>query len=174
LHTFSPDSFAKTVEEMKAKADYFSTMLRLALIALVISSIQGTDGQELSVSRTVITPNSQVTVTGKGFDPSVGIYLAFCKIPEYGKLPTPCGGGINSSGKAKSSIWISSNAPSYGKNLAIKFGKNGSFKQTLRLSPIINNDVDCRKVRCAITVRADHTRGDNRNYDLFIPITFKK
>lgn len=149
-------------------------MFRMALIALLITSIQGTEGQELSVTRTAIAPNSQVTVTGKGFDPSVGIYLAFCKIPEYGKLPTPCGGGINSSGKAKSSIWISSNAPSYGKGLAIKFGKNGSFKQTLRLSPMINSEIDCRKVRCAITVRADHTRSDDRNYDLFIPITFTK
>lgn len=102
----------------------------------------------------------------------MGIYLAFCQVPEYAKLPTPCGGGVNSSGKSKSSIWISNNAPAYGKGLAVKFGKNGSFRQTLRLSPMIN-DVDCRKVQCAITVRADHTRGDNRNYDLFIPIKFK-
>lgn len=142
------------------------------MTSLLLGSIQGTGGQELSVSRTEITPNSRVVVTGKGFDPKVGIYLAFCQVPEYAKLPTPCGGGVNSSGKSKSSIWISNNAPAYGKGLAVKFGKNGSFRQTLRLSPMIN-DVDCRKVQCAITVRADHTRGDNRNYDLFIPIKFK-
>lgn len=149
-------------------------MIKLAIAALVLGSISGTGGQELSVSQTKIAPNAKVVVTGKGFDPKVGIYLAFCKVPEYGQLPSPCGGGVNMSGESKSSIWISNNAPAYGKGLAVKFGKNGSFKQRLRLSPIINNQVDCRKERCAITVRADHTRSDNRNYDLFIPIKFKK
>ncbi len=149
-------------------------MIKLALTALLLGSISGTGGQELTVSQTTIAPNAKVVVTGKGFDPKVGIYLAFCKIPEYGQMPSPCGGGVNMSGKNKSSIWISNNAPKYGKGLAIKFGKNGSFKQTLRLSPIINNEIDCRVDKCAITVRADHTRSDNRNYDLFIPIKFKK
>jgi hypothetical protein len=141
--------------------------------ALLMSSIQGTSGQELTVSNTIIVPNSKVTVTGKGFDTKIGIYLALCKIPEYGLRPSPCGGGVNMSGKSKSSIWISNEAPSYADGLASKFGKNGSFKRVLRLSPIINNEVDCRKVRCAITVRADHTRSENRNYDLFIPVKFK-
>lgn len=141
--------------------------------ALLMSSIQGTSGQELTVSNTIIVPNSKVTVTGKGFDTKIGIYLALCKIPEYGLRPSPCGGGVNMSGKFKSSIWISNDAPSYADGLASKFGKNGSFKRVLRLSPIINNEVDCRKVRCAITVRADHTRSENRNYDLFIPVKFK-
>lgn len=165
------DTFLKSVGARCAGRGYFCSVIKLALTAMLMSSIQGVQGQELSVSQTQIKPNSRVVVTGKGFDPKVGIYLAFCKIPEYGQMPTPCGGGVNMSGKSKSSIWISNNAPAYGKGLAVKFGKNGSFKQTLRLSPMIN-DVDCRKVRCAITVRADHTRSDNRNYDLFIPIKF--
>lgn len=149
-------------------------MIALALTALMMSSIQGVNGQELTVSKTVISANSTITVTGKGFDPNIGIYLAFCKIPKYGEMPTPCGGGINMSGESRSSIWISNNAPKYGKGLAKRFGKKGSFKETLRLSPIINNAVDCRKEKCAITVRADHTRGTDRNYDLYIPIAFKK
>lgn len=149
-------------------------MIALALTALMMSSIQGVNGQELTVSKTVISANSTITVTGKGFDPNIGIYLAFCKIPKYGEMPTPCGGGINMSGESRSSIWISNNAPKYGKSLAKRFGKKGSFKETLRLSPIINNAVDCRKEKCAITVRADHTRGTDRNYDLYIPIAFKK
>lgn len=148
-------------------------MLALTLTALVANSILGVNGQELSVSKTVIKANSTVVVTGSGFDPKIGIYLAFCKVPDYGALPTPCGGGVNNSGKNLSSIWISNDAPKYGKGLAKKFGKGGSFKETLRLSPIINSSVDCRKEKCAITVRADHTRGPDRNYDLFIPIKFK-
>ena len=164
----------KLSEKERQMPIIFSAVIKLAITALLLGSISGTGGQELSVSQTEIKPNTKIVVTGKGFDPKVGIYLAFCKIPEYGQLPSPCGGGVNMAGKSKSSIWISNNAPAYGKGLAIKFSKNGSFKQTLRLSPIINNEVDCRKERCAITVRADHTRSENRNYDLYIPIKFKK
>jgi hypothetical protein len=148
-------------------------MFSLAILALLGSMIQGVNGAELSVSKTRIAPNEKVIVRGKNFDTSIGIYLAFCKLPKYGEMPTPCGGGMNQSGKSLSSIWISNNAPAYGKNLAIKFGKNGSFQQTLRLTPKIG-EIDCRKVRCAIAIRADHTRGTDRNSDLFIPITFKK
>lgn len=151
-----------------------SVLAAIALSSALFSgSIQGVDQQELQVSTTRVAPNQQITVKGKNFDTSVGIYLALCKIPSYGELPTPCGGGINKSGKSLSSIWISNNAPKYGKNLAQKFGKDGSFTFKLRLSPKIG-EVDCRKERCAITVRADHTRGNDRNYDLFIPITFTK
>lgn len=149
-------------------------VLKLLLAAAVaVSSVTGVDGQQLSVNTTKIKPNQAVVVTGKNFDTTVGIYLAFCKVPKYAELPTPCGGGIDKTGASRSSIWISSNPPVYGKTLAKKFGPKGSFKYTLRLSPKIG-DVDCRKVQCAITVRADHTRGTDRNHDLFIPITFTK
>lgn len=148
-------------------------MFGIALIALLISSIQGINGEEFSVSKTVIKANSTVVVTGKKFNPNVGIYLALCKIPKYGEVPTPCGGGINMSGESQSSIWISNKAPKYGEGLAKRFGKNGSFKERIRLSPIISDLVDCRREKCAITVRADHTRSTNRNHDLYIPITFK-
>ena len=149
-------------------------MLKVLLAAAIAaSSVTGVDGQSLSVSSTRIKPGQTVVVTGKNFDDNVGIYVAFCKVPNYAELPSPCGGGIDKQGKTKSSVWISNNAPAYGKNLAAKFGRNGSFKVNLRLSPRIG-DVDCRKVKCAITVRADHTRGTDRNHDLFIPITFTK
>ena len=147
-------------------------MLINASVLLMGSLIQGVSGQELQVSNNKIFPNQNIVVTGKNFDTSVGIYLALCKVPEYGKPPTPCGGGINKTGKLMSSIWISNNAPTYGKDLATKFGRNGSFKHIIRLSPKIGA-IDCRKVQCAITVRADHTRSTDRNSDLFIPITFK-
>lgn len=148
-------------------------MFTTASILLMGALIQGVSGQQLQVSTNSILPNQSIVVTGKNFDTSIGIYLALCKVPKYAEPPTPCGGGINKSGKLLSSHWISNNAPAYGKNLATKFGKNGSFKHTIRVSPKIGT-VDCRIDKCAITVRADHTRSSDRNSDLFIPITFKK
>jgi hypothetical protein len=32
---------------------------------------------------------------------------------------------------------------------------------------------DCNKVKCAVAVRADHLRSEDRSYDLYLPITFK-
>lgn len=145
----------------------------LLAAALAATSVIGVDGQQLTVSTQRIKPAQVVTVTGKNFDTSVGIYVAFCKLPAYAQAPTPCGGGIDMQGKTRSSIWISSNPPAYGKGLARPFGPKGSFRVTLRLAPKIG-DIDCRKVKCAITVRADHTRSTDRNHDLFIPITFTK
>lgn len=136
-------------------------------------TVKGKSGQVLRVDKTTIKPNGVVTVTGKNFDPAIGIYVAFCKVPKKGQLPTPCGGGINTAGEAISSVWISNNPPAYGDGLVQQFGKNGSFKLKLRLQPMIET-VDCRKTKCAITVRADHTRSSDRSLDLFVPIKFIK
>jgi hypothetical protein len=134
--------------------------------------VVGAKGQILQVDKTLIRNNGIITITGRKFDSNVGVYLAFCKLPKKGEAPTPCGGGINMAGESVSSIWISSNPPVYGGDLAEPFGKNGSFKYKLRLSSMIDS-IDCKKVRCAITIRADHTRSSDRSQDLFIPIKFK-
>jgi hypothetical protein len=134
--------------------------------------VVGSKGQVLQVDKTLIRNNGVITISGKKFDSNIGIYLAFCKLPKKGEAPTPCGGGINMAGESVSSIWISSNPPVYGGDLAEPFGRNGSFQYKLRLSSMIDS-IDCKQVRCAITVRADHTRSSDRSQDLFIPIKFK-
>ncbi len=136
-------------------------------------TVVGKHGESLNASST--TPNSQSSITVKGahFDETVGIYLAFCVVPKNGMVPTPCGGGINKSGIASISYWISSNPPPYGKGLAEDFLPGGRFTHTLHVSPIIGK-YDCRKVKCAITVRADHTRDSDRSFDLFIPVNFPR
>ncbi|MEJ0014078.1 MAG: hypothetical protein WDN07_00260 [Actinomycetota bacterium] len=96
-------------------------------------------------------------MSGKGFDTTVGIYVEMCQVVPAGILPTVCGGGVNSSGASAASFWISSNPPSYGKNLAIPFKPGGTFSVGLKVQPLIGK-VDCRKTKCAIYVRADHTR----------------
>lgn len=157
-----------------------TAILSLLIVSLSLSSaaatsktVKGSQGQTLSVDKTVIRANGKITIMGSNFDPKIGIYLAFCKTPKKGQPPTPCGGGINMSGEALSSIWISNDPPPYGDGLVEPFEKNGSFKVSLRLQPKFD-DVNCRKVRCAITVRADHLRSSDRSSDLFVPIKFKK
>ena len=135
-------------------------------------SVKGSQGQVLSVSKTTVKSGSVVTVKGNYFDETVGIYLAFCVIPAKGQAPTPCGGGINKAGLSEASFWISSNPPPYAVGLTEEFLPGGRFTQKVKISKKIGK-FDCTKVKCAITVRADHLRSNDRSSDLFIPITVK-
>ena len=141
--------------------------------AIAVVNSKGSQGQILSVDKASARAGSMVTVTGKGFDETVGIYLAFCVMPAKGKAPTPCGGGVNKAGMGEASYWISSNPPPYAVGLTDEYLPGGRFKHSVKVSRLIGK-VDCRKVSCAITVRADHLRSTDRTHDLFIPITISK
>jgi hypothetical protein len=153
-------------------------LLLLALINFPTNSAQAavtaknSNGSSISVPTQSLSKNTIVTVTGRGFDETVGIYLAFCVVPKQGALPTPCGGGVNKSGMGAGSFWISSNPPPYGVGLATEFLPGGRFVQKVAVSRKIGK-FDCKKIKCAITVRADHIRESDRTRDIFLPITFK-
>ena len=137
-------------------------------------SVTGKAGQVLTVSQTSnIKSGAKLVVSGKNFDTTVGIYVEMCVIVPAAQLPNPCGGGVNMSGASAASYWISSNPPSYGKGLAIAYGKGGTFNVNLQVSPKIGA-VDCRKSACAIYVRADHTRTQDRTHDIYVQISFAK
>lgn len=151
----------------------------LAIASLMITpahaapkAVKGSLGQTLKASITTVKSGAMVSVTGDHFDETVGIYLGFCVIPKKGAAPTPCGGGVNKAGTGEASFWISSNPPPYGVGLAEDFLPGGRFTKKLKISKMIGK-FDCTKIKCAITVRADHLRSDDRSYDLFIPITIK-
>lgn len=137
------------------------------------ASVTGSAGQLLITSKTLVKSGEDVIITGSKFDETIGIYLGYCVVPAKGAAPTPCGGGINKAGIGDASFWISSNPPPYGVGLAKEFLPGGRFKESIKVSKMIGK-FDCTKVKCAITVRADHLRSNDRSSDLFIPITIKK
>ena len=137
------------------------------------ATVKGSQGQTLSVSTTTAKSGAMIKVTGNRFDETVGIYLAFCVVPKKGQPPTPCGGGVNKAGLGEASFWISSNPPPYAIGLTEEFLPGGRFTQKVEVSKKIGK-FDCTKVKCAITVRADHLRGADRSYDTFIPIKIKQ
>lgn len=158
---------------MKKLVLLVSAMLVFGVISPAqAATITGSQGQALSVSKTTAKNGSMITVTGNRFDETVGIYLAFCVVPKKGQLPTPCGGGVNKAGLGEASFWISSNPPPYAIGLTQEFLPAGRFTQKVQVSKKIGK-FDCTKVKCAITVRADHLRGADRSYDMFIPIKIK-
>jgi opacity protein-like surface antigen len=150
-------------------------VLAIALLAMPAAqavSVKGSQGQQLTVSATTAKNGSMITVRGNRFDETVGIYLAFCVVPKKGELPTPCGGGVNKAGTGESSFWISSNPPPYAVGLTDEFLPGGRFTHKVKISKKIGK-FDCTKVKCAITVRADHLRGNDRSYDMFVPVKIK-
>ena len=153
-----------------------ATLLSISLMSpadAASKTVKGAQGQSLSASQTYVKSGDYVTVSGNHFDETVGIYLGYCVVPKKGAPPTPCGGGVNKAGTGEASFWISSNPPPYGVGLAEEFLPGGRFTKKLKISKMIGK-LNCSKVICAITVRADHLRSDDRSYDLFIPITVRK
>jgi hypothetical protein len=134
---------------------------------------QGNFGESISITKNKLSKAQNLVVTGRGFDETTGIYLAYCVMPKTGQAPTPCGGGVNKQGIGDASHWISSNAPPYAEGLAVPFLPGGRFTEKVFIAKKIGK-FDCRKVKCAITVRSDHLHEGDRTRDLFIPITFTK
>lgn len=132
-------------------------------------------GRTITVSPTkgIPTTGSWITVTGKGYDERVGIYVTMCVKPKAGKMPTPCGGGINRTGNSAASVWISSNPPRYGIGLAKSYGIGGKFTTKIFVGPFIGK-LDCRKIACVVVTRADHIQPENRKSDVLVPVTFAK
>ncbi len=133
---------------------------------------KGIRGQVFTASAAKSLKDGQkVTLTGKGYNTKLGIYVTYCVIPPKGQRPEQCG-PFDITGKNNSSFWISSNPPLYAVALVTKFGKGGTFKVAMAATRKIGES-DCAIVRCAFTTRADHTNSENRTADVFIPVTFR-
>ncbi|WP_326551732.1 hypothetical protein [Micromonospora sp. NBC_01813] len=148
-------------------------LLTTATPAYADTTTSGAAGQRLTVSKStgISRSGETVSVSGTGYDTSKGIYVAFCVDNGAGAAPSPCGGGVDTSGTGGSSHWISSNPPSYGEGLAVPYGTGGSFQVSIPLVTKIG-DVDCTVRTCSVVTRADHTRTSDRSQDVRVPITF--
>ena len=146
----------------------------LTRMAVPRASAKGSKGQTLTVTPTggLSALGQTVKVRGRGFSELVGIYVGLCVMPRAGAKPTPCGGGVDQDGSSQASAWISSNPPPYGANLAVPYKRGGKFSVRIKVSPRIGA-YDCRVVRCAVVARADHTRANDRAWDVAVPVTFR-
>ena len=138
------------------------------------------DGSPADLAR--VAPGSELVVTGTGFDASIGIYVGVCAIPaEPGRKPSPCLGGIPKGAEegkaakegAQPSVWITDDwAWKAFASHGYDDGKSGAFTARLLVPAASTDGLDCRKVACAITTRADHTAAGDRVQDMQLPIAF--
>jgi hypothetical protein len=136
----------------------------------------GPNGQRVTVApaNDLDPAGATLRVTGTGFDPSVGIYVAFCVDQGPSVAPSPCFGGADQSGSTGASKWISSNPPPYGVGLTTPWGPGGSFDVELNITAQ-EGSVDCLdgSTRCVVATRADHTAAGNRSADVKVPVFFE-
>lgn len=127
----------------------------------------GTRSLEVSDVTDLDPQRSSVTVRGSGFDHRAGVYVALCATSDDPTVaPGPCSAG------GDTSVWISSNPPEAGADLAKPYDEGGSFEVELELAALIDGATDCRNRPCAVTVRFDDQRPDDRAGDLALPVAF--
>jgi hypothetical protein len=144
----------------------------VSTMKLTTTTVASTNRPKLSVSQTTnLNPNgTSVTVRGSGYDIAKGVYVIVCTQAAPGPQST-CVGGVNIDGSSPSSVWVSSNPPSYAIGLTTDFQPDGSFSIVLQVVAK-SGELDCTLVKCGVVTRSDHLRYTDRTQDVFVPITF--
>ena len=168
----STSTLAPMVAESLVTASTSIQQAPVSTMKLTTTTVASTSRPKLSVSQTTnLNPNgTSVTVRGSGYDISKGVYVIVCTQAAPGTQST-CVGGINIDGSSPSSVWVSSNPPSYAIGLTTAFQPDGSCNIDL-LAVAKSGDLDCTLVKCGVVTRSDHLRYTDRTQDVFVPISF--
>ena len=146
-------------------------------------SIKVTDADGGDLDTSALVEGQQFIVRGSGYDPSRGIYVAICVIPDDpSEKPGPCIGGVPEQENETVEEGTIQYAPSNWINddWAWKlFGARsyddvdaGTFTAYVVVGDPVGEGFDCRVDACAIYTRNDHTAASDRVQDLFIPVGF--
>lgn len=160
----------------------------------LVATSTGDDGRERelrilstepggTVDTSSLAPGDRFVVSGTGYDPARGIYVAICAIPDDPSTkPGPCLGGVPTQETSEVAEGTVQYAPSNWINddWAWKlFGArsyddrdSGTFTAYIEVPPTADDAVDCREVRCGLYTRNDHTAASDRVQDLYVPLGF--
>jgi hypothetical protein len=126
----------------------------------------------------------RIVVTGAGYNPDSGIYVAICAVPDaLNEKPGPCLGGVPSTTPGEMS---EAGAIEYAPSNWINdqwawrlFGARsfddraqGTFTAYIEVPGFADENVDCRERICGLYTRNDHTALDDRVQDVYLPIDF--
>jgi hypothetical protein len=136
-----------------------------------------------TVDTSALAPGDRFVVSGTGYDPERGIYVAICAIPDEVSLkPGPCLGGVPAQEEAEVAEGTIQFAPSNWINddwawrlfgaRAFDDRETGTFTAYIEVPATADDHVDCRQVACALYTRNDHTASGDRVQDVYIPLGF--
>ncbi|MCC5611638.1 hypothetical protein LC612_34125 [Nostoc sp. CHAB 5834] len=142
-------------------------------------SVVTEDGAEPDLS--AIAAGDRLVVSGEGFDPDLGLYVAVCKVPdEIDTRPGPCLGGVGSQEVEEFDEGVVQYAASNWINGAFAwrlFGARsfddadaGTFTAYIEVPPVADQNVDCGVEACGLYTRNDHTALNDRVQDLYLPL----
>jgi hypothetical protein len=141
---------------------------------------EGSDDRGLDA----LIAGDRIIVTGSGYNPESGIYVALCAVPKAVELkPGPCLGGVPSTMPSGDAI---AGVIEYGPSNWINdqwawrlFGarsfddrETGEFTAYIEVPGFRDDVVNCLEVACGLYTRNDHTALDDRVQDLYIPVDF--
>ncbi|MBT4909188.1 MAG: hypothetical protein HON64_03810 [Microbacteriaceae bacterium] len=159
-------------------------------------SATGDDGRTRTLSVTLenaqgrgldqLVSGDRLVVTGQGYDPDKGIYVAVCAIPDQvDTKPGPCLGGVPSTEVLdQAGVAAIEFAPSNWVNddwawrlfgaRSFDDRDQGSFSAYIEVGEDPESGVDCAVDACGLYTRNDHTALDDRVQDLYVPVLFVK
>lgn len=128
-----------------------------------------------------VSAGDRLVVSGEGFDPDRGIYVAVCRVPdELDAKPGPCLGGVGPQEVEEFDEGVVQYAASNWINEAFAwrlFGARafddraaGTFTAYIELPPVADENVDCGVELCGLYTRNDHTAVADRVQDLYVPL----
>jgi len=150
---------------------------RERVLSAVLSNRESRDLSEL-------VAGDRIVVSGSGYDPTTGIYVAVCKVPDAAdQRPGPCLGGVPGTEEDgdinegaiefAASNWVNDDwawrlfgARSFDDR------QTGAFTAYIEIPSSADENVDCSQERCGLYTRNDHTALENRVQDLYLPVGF--
>ena len=129
----------------------------------------------------MVSAADRLVVSGSGFDPDRGLYVAVCRVPdEVDGKPGPCLGGVGSQEVEEFDEGVVQYAASNWINEAFAwrlFGARGfddrdagTFTAYIELPAAADENVDCTVEQCGLYTRNDHTAAGDRVQDLYVPL----
>lgn len=147
-------------------------------------TIAAADESGAPIDTAALAEGQRIVVTGEGFDPERGIYVAICAVPaDASTKPGPCLGGVPETDAAEPAEegavqWAPSNwiNDDWAWRLfgARGFERDGSFTAYLAVPAAADAEsgLDCTAVDCAIVTRNDHTAANDRVQDVVLRVGF--
>jgi LPXTG-motif cell wall-anchored protein len=132
------------------------TLLGLGCTAFAVAPASAAEAPTITLSKSagLTAGGEEITVTGKGFKPGKGVYVAQTVAKPAGGVPTQYGNA----------------------GYVPQVGPDGTFSVKIKPAQTFEGKdkakIDCASTPCFVATFNDHTDIANRDQDVWVPVTF--